>query len=64
MAVEFYDVKKREKVQVDEKNITKTIFKNEQSGRTTYALRGKHDGRTMTKFVSKAAWDEMKVKEE
>jgi hypothetical protein len=63
MAVEFYDVKTKKKVSIDEKNITKVTFKSD-SGRVTYGIRGEYDGRKLTKFVSKADWDKMAVKEE
>jgi hypothetical protein len=60
MSVEFYDVKFRKKVSVEKKDITKTTFL--ANGQTRYGLRGKtSDGRTLTKFVSKADWDKMDV---
>lgn len=63
MAVEFYDVKLKKKVSVDEKEITKVKFEG-ANGRTTYGLRGKtSDGRSLTKFVSKKDWDAMQVPE-
>jgi hypothetical protein len=63
MSIEFYDVKLKKKVSVDEKDITKVKFEG-ANGRTTYGLRGKtSDGRTLTKFVSKKDWDAMKVPE-
>ena len=61
MAVDFYDVKHRKKVAIDEKNITKTTFTT-QNGQTRYGIRGKtDDGRVLTKFVSKGDWDKMSV---
>ena len=61
MAIEFYDVKTRKKVSIDEKQITKTTFET-QNGQTRYGIRGKtEDGRTLTKFVSKGDWDTMTV---
>ncbi|MBW4436178.1 MAG: hypothetical protein KME04_03540 [Pleurocapsa minor GSE-CHR-MK-17-07R] len=57
--VEFYDVKTRTKVQVDEKSVKKTTFTT-KTGQTRYGLRGEHDGRTLTKFVSKADWEKAK----
>jgi hypothetical protein len=63
MPVEFYDVKTRKKVTVEDKDITKTTFT--ANGQTRYGLRGKTaDGRKLTKFVSKADWEKMKVPEE
>ncbi|MBE2184921.1 MAG: hypothetical protein IAE89_15940 [Anaerolineae bacterium] len=57
MAVEFYDVKTRKKVSIDDKNVKKTTFTT-KNGQTRYGLRGKtSDNRTLTKFVSKGDWD-------
>lgn len=64
MSVEFYDVKTRQKVKIDDKNVLKTTFTT-KNGQTRYGLRGKtDDGRMLTKFVSKGDWDGMKYKEE
>lgn len=63
MAVEFYDVKLKKKVTVDDKDVTKTTFKT-SNGQVRYGLRGKtSDGRSLTKFVSKGDWDSMAVPE-
>ncbi|MCB9450871.1 MAG: hypothetical protein H6672_05495 [Anaerolineaceae bacterium] len=63
MAIEFYDVKLRKKVALDDKDVMKTTFTT-KNGQTRYGLRGKtKDGRNLTKFVSKAQWDELKLKE-
>jgi hypothetical protein len=60
MGVEFYDVKTRKKVNIDDKNVQKTTF-NTKNGQTRYGLRGKtSDGRMLTKFVSKGDWDSLK----
>jgi len=68
MAVQFFDVKTREKVDVDEANIAKTKYeRTTKSGsvQVRYALRGTlADGRKVTKFVSKDVWDSMDVPEE
>jgi hypothetical protein len=64
MTVEFYDVKTRAKVQIDDKNVKKVTFTNDK-GQTRYGLRGTTaDGRKLTKFVSKADWDAGKFPEE
>jgi hypothetical protein len=63
-SVEFYDVKTRKKVSIDDKNVVKTTFTT-KNGQTRYGLRGKtEDNRTLTKFVSKADWDSSSYKEE
>jgi hypothetical protein len=57
MAVEFYDVKTRKKVKIDDKSVFKTTFTT-KNGQTRYGLRGKtSDNRMLTKFVSKDDWD-------
>lgn len=63
MAVDFYDVKTRTKVSVDDKDVMKTTFTT-KNGQVRYGVRGKHDGRMLTKFVSKTDWDGMKYPEE
>ncbi|MBE2270736.1 MAG: hypothetical protein IAE80_21030 [Anaerolinea sp.] len=64
MSVEFYDVKTRKKVTIDDKNVLKTTFTT-ANGQVRYGLRGKtDDGRMLTKFVSKADWDKSSYKEE
>lgn len=62
--VEFYDVKTRKKVSIEEKNVLKTTFTT-KNGQVRYGYRGKtSDGRMLTKFVSKADWDKAKYPEE
>lgn len=61
MAIEFYDVKIRKKVKIEEKDVKKTTFTT-KNGQTRYGLRAKtKDGRNLTKFVSKADWEKMKL---
>lgn len=63
MAIEFYDVKTRQKVSLEEKDVVKTTFTT-KNGQTRYGLRGKtSDGRNLTKFVSKTEWEKMKLPE-
>ena len=60
MAIEFYNVKKRKKVSINESAITKVEYKRETSKgtQTRYAFRGKDDdGTNLTKFVSKETYD-------
>lgn len=64
MAIEFYDVKDRKKVKVEEKDITKTKYERklkDGSVQIRYAFRGKHSGRQLTKFCSKQDWDKVKA---
>ncbi len=57
MAVEFYDVKTRKKVKVDDGKVVKTKFTT-KNGQVRYGLRGKtDDGRNLTKFVSQSDWE-------
>ena len=67
MAQSFYDVKERKKIEVDEKNITKTKFERKLKDggiQTRYAFIGKIGDRKLMKFCSKADWDASKAKEE
>ena len=64
MAIEFYDVKVRAKVQIDESQVKKTTFET-KNGQVRYGLRAKtEDGRNLTKFVSKADWESLNLPEE
>jgi len=61
VAIEFYDVKTRQKVQIDEKNVVKVTFET-KNGQTRYGLRAKTaDGRNLTKFVSKSDWESLNL---
>lgn len=63
MAVEFYDVKTRKKVKVEDKLVVKTKFTT-KNGQVRYGLRGKtEDGRNLTKFVSQKDWEKSKFPE-
>ena len=60
MSIEFYDVRKREKVQVPEDAVRKVRYEREtKSGKTSvrHAFRAEYDGSKMTKFVSKRDWE-------
>lgn len=60
MAIEFYDVKLREKVQIEESQIRKVTFDTKSGLR--YGLRATtEDNRKLTKFVSKTDWDALDV---
>lgn len=63
-SIDFYDVKTRQKVSIDESKVKKTTF-NTKNGQVRHGLRAKtEDGRNLTKFISKAEWDKLKVPEE
>ena len=64
MAIEFYDVKKREKVQIPESEIRKTKYTKEGSSSVRYALRATHNGTNLTKFVKEADWQALDAPEE
>lgn len=60
MSIEFYDVKKREKVQVPESAVQKVKYESTtKTGKQSvrYALRAEFEGSKMTKFVSQSDWD-------
>jgi hypothetical protein len=59
MSVSFYDVKTRQSVDVPESDVSKTKYERttkEGKVQVRYALRGKYDGRNLTKFVGEADW--------
>jgi hypothetical protein len=67
MAVEFYNVKTRAKVQIDDSKVSKTKYSRQAkdgSMQYRYALRAEDNGVKLTKFVSKDAWDAHPGKEE
>jgi hypothetical protein len=60
MPIEFYDVKKREKVQIPESEVTKTTYERQgKDGKTQvrYAFKAVNEGTKLTKFASKDDWD-------
>jgi hypothetical protein len=60
ITVTFYDVKTRQSVQVRQSEITKTKYeRTTKAGKrqVRYALRGKYQGRNLTKFVGQADWE-------
>ncbi len=65
MAIEFYNVKKREKVSVDESKVTKVKYERKTGGgpQVRYALRATDDGTNLTKFCSEADWKALDVPE-
>jgi len=59
MSIEFYDVKKREKVQVPESEVRKVRYESTtKTGKQSlrYAFRATHNGSKLTKFASEADW--------
>jgi len=62
MPIEFYDVRKREKVAVDEGNIKKKTYTRETKAgktQTRYAFVAEVDGSKLTKFVSQTDWESL-----
>ena len=60
MAIEFYNVKKRKKVSIDESTIQKKEYVRDTSKgkQVRYAFKAvDDDGTNLTKFVSKADYD-------
>ncbi|NTU73830.1 hypothetical protein HGB07_06750, partial [Candidatus Roizmanbacteria bacterium] len=61
------DVKNRQKVSVEEKDIKKTKYERQtKDGKTQvrYALRAQVSGTKLTKFVSEADWKSLSAPEE
>lgn len=62
MAVEFYNVKTRQKVQIDDSKIRKKKYSRTTKNGSVqyrYAFRAEDNGVNLTKFVSKDVWDAM-----
>ncbi len=60
MAIEFYDLKLKKKVMIDEGNVRKVTFDTKSGVR--YGLRATtDDGRKLTKFIGKGDWDNLNV---
>ena len=62
MAIEFYNVKKKAKVKINEADIKKVEYKKETSKgeQVRYAFRAvDDDGTNLTKFCSKADYDKL-----
>lgn len=68
MTIEFYNVKKRQKVQINADDVKKVKYERptkDGSTQVRYAFRAvDDDGVNLTKFVSKETWDGHKGKEE
>lgn len=67
MKIEFYNVKKRAKVEIEESSMKKVKYEKKTADGTQvrYAFRAvDDDGTKLTKFCSKADWDKSKAKEE
>jgi hypothetical protein len=62
MSIEFYNVKKRKKVSINESEIKKVEYKRETTKgvQVRYAFRAQDDdGTNLTKFVSKVDYDKV-----
>jgi len=66
MAVQFYDVKNKKKVDVSESAIKKTKYERQtKEGKTQirYAFKAELNGVKLTKFVSQADWEKTNAPE-
>ena len=66
MAIEFYDVKLREKVQIPESEVKKVKYeKTSKEGKVNvrYAFKAVNEGTNLTKFASKDDWDALDAPE-
>ena len=62
-SVEFYDIKTKEKVNIPLDRVRKVTFDTKNGKR--FGFRGyTEDGRKLTKFTSRDAWDALNVQEE
>ncbi len=65
--MQFYNVKSRSKVDVDQKDITKKKFvRTTKTGgsQTRYAARAQVDGTNLTRFISEADYNTLNVPED
>jgi hypothetical protein len=65
--VKFYNVKKRESVEIPENQCKKKIYKKTKGGgpKESYALRAvDNDGTNLTKFIKKADFDALNIPQE
>lgn len=59
--MEFYNVKKRAKVQIPDNKVKKTVYEG-KGGQKRFAVRATDDdGTNLTKFVSKDTYDSLNV---
>ena len=66
MSIEFYNVKKKAKVQISESNCWKVKYNTKlKSGKTQtrYAVKATDDGTNLTKFVSESDWKSYNMQE-
>lgn len=63
MPIEFYNVKTRQKVSIDESQVKKVKYAPKGQGSPRYALRAEYEGTPLTKFVSKDTYDSLDVPE-
>lgn len=60
MPIQFYDVKSRQKVDIPESQIRKTVYEQKAKDggvNKRYALRAEHQGTKLTKFVKQSDWE-------
>ncbi len=65
--MQFYNVKSRAKVEIDESELSKKKFvRTTKSGstQTRYAARANVDGTTLTRFITEADYNRLNVPEE
>jgi hypothetical protein len=67
MSIEFYNVKKKAKVQIEESKVTKVKYEKENkdgSKKTSYAFKAvDDDGTKLTKFAGEKDWKASAAKE-
>ena len=64
--IEFYNVKKKAKVQIDTKDVKKTKYEKESKDgkkQVRYAFKAEDDGTKLTKFCSEADWKALSAPE-
>lgn len=66
MTIQFFNVKTKKKVDIDEKDVKKTKYERQtKEGKTQvrYAFKAESDGVKLTKFASQADWEKLNAPE-
>lgn len=63
MAIEFYNVKTRQKVGIEESQVRKVKYLPQGAQNPRFALKAEQDGTSLTKFISKATYETLNVPE-
>lgn len=63
MVIEFYNVKTRQKVGIEESRVRKVKYLPQGAQNPRFAVKAEHDGTTLTKFISRETYEMLNVPE-